>query len=119
MSENLSKSIYEWYSNKDKEKERLDVLKEISFKSQNNSIKTSSHVIAVTGEVNNMPREDIKEVLSLMGFADIKDDIEDDVTILLVGANPDSGIISKAISKGIKIVPNSHFSDLCSGYSVK
>ena len=119
VSENLSKSIYEWYNNKDREIERLDVLKEISFKSQTQSIKTNSHVIAVTGEVNNMPREDIKEVLTLMGFANVKEDVEDDVTILLVGVNPDSGLISKAISKGIKIVPNSHFSDLCAENTIK
>lgn len=115
VSENLSKSIYDWYNNKDKEKERIDLLKEISFKTQDGGVKTSSHVIAVTGEVNNMPREDIKEVLELMGFAGVKDEIEDDVTIL-VGNNPDNTLVSKAVMKGIKIIPNSRFSDLCSNY---
>ena len=43
-----------------------------------------------------------------------EDDVEDDVTILLVGNNPDNNMVSKAIMKGIKIVPNSRFSDLCS-----
>ena len=119
VSEALSRNIINWYNDKELEEDRERLLKEISFITGDIRLNTSSHIIAVTGEINGLPKEDIKEVLKLMGFPDVRDDIDDDVSILLVGTNPDNSVIGKAMMKCINIIPNSRFQDLCSFTSVK
>ena len=118
VSESLSRNIYNWYNeNKDKP-EYISLLKELTFITANNKISTNNQVIAITGNINNMSKEDTKELLTLMGFNDIRDDIDDDVTTLFVGYNPDNNIVGKAVSKGIVVVTNSHFSEYCANLKI-
>ena len=118
----LNRNIYQWYENKAEERLWRPVLKEISFIGYQKGVGTEGNPfmnanIAVTGVVNGMNRNDLYELLRLLG-ANICDTVSKNTTYLIVGEKPGMKKLSAALSNGVDILTENHFSRMLSETNV-
>ena len=113
ISSALEQSIYKWYEDKNEEKLWRPLLTELSF-GKRPSFDPARDTgfydvnVVVTGTISGMTREQITEVLTLMG-AVVSNTVSKKTDILIVGSMPGGNKLGKAMELGTKIITESEF----------
>jgi len=116
VSENLSKNIYNWFSDAKEQELFRPLLSELTFKGaskkvgeEGNPFKNAN--VVITGSVNGLNHSEAAELLKMLG-ADVMDEITKKTDYLIVGAQPATSILSEALSAGVTIITEGHFAQL-------
>lgn len=111
----LSERLHEWYADAEEEKLWRPVLNEITFSERTAAGEDGNPfaraVIAVTGSVNGMNVAETEELLCTLG-AVIDSGVTSKTAYLIVGSDPDSELLAKALENGCKIITESHLTRL-------
>ncbi len=118
VSPSLSRNIYRWYEDKKEERLWRPVLKEISFVRDSANFGKKGNPfynaqVVITGIVNGMNSKDIAELLKLLG-ANVCDSVTKSINYLIVGEQPETDKLSKALADGVTIITEGHFSRMLS-----
>ncbi len=107
----VAKSIYDWFSQKSN-LEFLEKLKKVGIRIENPKIKTKSlklkgKVFVLTGSLENMTREEVKEEIRLLG-GEISESVSKKTDFVIVGKEPGSKF-EKAKNLGVKTIEEKEF----------
>lgn len=113
VSQALSKNIIKWYNDESQQRLWKPLLKELIFIDTDSQCYEGDNAFAgknvvVTGTVNGMSRQEITELLKLLG-AIPSDSVSGKTSYLIVGEAPGTKKLSAALAGGVKIITEGQF----------
>lgn len=114
IGDKVAESVYQWFQDK-KNMELLARLREngvkvLNYKSQIVSSKLQGLSFVLTGEMENMSREEAKQKIKMLG-GDVSSTVSKNTSYVVAGANPGSKF-TKAKKLGVKIIDEKEFKKL-------
>ena len=118
VSQALSNNIIKWYNDEAQQRLWKPLLKELTFVDTADQCREGDNAFAgknivVTGTVNGMSRQEITEILKLLGAVP-SESVSGKTSYLIVGEAPGAKKLSTALANGVKIITESQFTKMLS-----